>query len=332
MRSPTRSSLGNLATVSLVSALSGFMAGCTSYAPQTRSSPSWGSPATPASTAESSPWSGGEAAASAPATAEGRAVRQAPRAEEQAYDVTPAERPGLGTVFGETRYSSVHEVEFERQSDAPTFLASLHYNDEQGVTALRARLGSRYASSEPMFRYFRSDPSYRPSLWGGVAISVLDEGGRPLAAYHEGDHVLLIGEAGQRYTLAVENRTNQRFELVASVDGLDVVDGKLASPAKRGYIVSPHGRLVIEGYRRSLNEVAAFRFGSVRDAYATQTGEQGDRNVGVIGVALFAERGTAVPTPDRYPNRPDLDDEASRREAADPFPGRFAAPPPRSYY
>jgi hypothetical protein len=136
----------------------------------------------------------------------------------------------------------------------------------------------------------------------------------------------LAGETGQRYSIRIENRTNQRFELVASVDGLDVVDGKLASLNKRGYIVGPHGRVVIDGYRRSMSEVAAFRFGSVRDSYAAQTGEQGDRNVGVIGVALFSERGAAI-GPDPY----DLDTEAGRREAADPFPGRFAAPP-RGYY
>ena len=175
-----------------------------------------------------------------------------------------------------------------------------------------------------MFRYLRRD---KPYLWGGVTISVVDEAGRPLPAYQEGDHVLLVGETGQRYSLHIDNRTGQRFELVASIDGLDVVDGKLASPGKRGYIVGPHGRLVIEGYRRNLSEVAAFRFGSVRDSYAAKTGEQGDRNIGVIGVALFAERGVTEVL------GLDLDEEAHRRQAADPFPGRFAtSPSPRPFY
>ena len=188
----------------------------------------------PASPQESAaPWGGAAAAASAPASADSSAALSAQRAaESQAYDVTPAERPGLGTVFGETRHSSVQEVEFERQSDAPTFLASLHYNDAQGVSALRARLGSRYSSSEPMFRYFRAAPSQRPALWGGVTIAVVDESGRPLGAYHEGDHVLLVGETGQRYALAVENRTDQRFELVASVDGVRCAP-RVRTPGRR---------------------------------------------------------------------------------------------------
>ena len=309
-----RRSLARSVMLPLCCALAGVPVGCGSYTAQ----PSRQYVTPTASSGAAAGW--GDAPAS-PAPPAAGAVRAA--TESSAYNVTPAERPGLGTVFGETRQSAVHEAEFERQGDAPTFLASLHYNDVQGVQAQRARLGNAYGGSEPMFHYFRSD---KPYLWGGVTISVVDERGQPLSAYHEADHVLLVGETGQRYSLRVENRTDQRFELVASVDGLDVVDGKLASLHKRGYIVGPHGRLVIDGYRRNMNEVAAFRFGSVRDSYAAQTGEQGDRNVGVIGVALFSERGA------RSLIGPDLDEEAGRREAADPFPGRFATPPPQTYY
>ena len=107
-------------------------------------------------------------------------------------------------------------------------------------------------------------------------------------------------------------------EVVASVDGLDVTDGRSASPDKRGYVVPPHGRVEIDGFRRNMAEVAAFRFGSVRDSYAARTAETGDRNVGVIGVALFSERGVDWTA---------LDREAERREQADAFPGRFAQPP-----
>ena len=132
------------------------------------------------------------------------------------------------------------------------------------------------------------------------------------------------------YTIEIENRTAQRFEVVTSVDGLDVIDGRPAGLGKRGYLAAPYGTLRIDGYRRNMTEIAAFRFGSVRDAYASQTAEFGDRHVGVIGVALFMERGAAWPL--STPHNSELDDEAARREAADPFPGRFAPPPPRPYY
>lgn len=237
------------------------------------------------------------------------------------------ERPGLGTRFGEDRYAPVQEVAFVRQGGDPTYLATLHYDDRAGIDALRARSERVWAwrDGEPVFRSFRG----RAGLWGGLTIRVVDEGGRALPAYHVGERVLVIGEAGRRYALQVENRTSRRFEVVASVDGLDVVDGKPAHLSKRGYVVGPHGRLVIEGYRRSMNEVAAFRFGSVRDSYAAKTAEFGARNVGVIGVALFAEEG--YEPDDRYwqdwQDRQERDDEARRREQADPFPGRFAQPP-----
>jgi len=56
----------------------------------------------------------------------------------------------------------------------------------------------------------------------------------------------------------------------------------------------------------------------VRNSYSNQKhGET--RNVGVIGVAAFNERGTS---PASWP----IGDTRSRLQA-DPFPGRFATPP-----
>ena len=125
--------------------------------------------------------------------------------------------------------------------------------------------------------------------------------------------MLVMGTAGQRYNIVIQNKTNGRFEIVASVDGLDVIDGRPASVNKRGYILPPYGRLVIDGYRRSDRYVAAFRFGSVRNSYASRKGR--GRNVGVIGVALFDERGSVWTV-----------GEIRRRDTANPFPG-YAKPP-----
>ena len=231
-------------------------------------------------------------------------------------------RPGLGTMWGETHDSPVRHVSFDRQSENPAFLASLLYNDSEGATVLQSRLGARYQGEEPLFRSLAGGEG----MWGGVIVRVVDDAGRSLPAYHLGEKVLLVGEAGQRYAIEIDNRTNQRFEVVASVDGLDVVDGRTASLEKNGYIVAAFSRLVIDGYRRNLKEVAAFRFGAVRDAYARQSAEFGDRHVGVIGVALFTERGAS-----QGPDVSHLDEDAAQRERANPFPGRFAQPP-RAYY
>jgi hypothetical protein len=104
------------------------------------------------------------------------------------------------------------------------------------------------------------------------------------------------------------------LEIVLSVDGLDVIDGRRASFGRRGYVIDPHRQLVVEGFRQS-DTVAAFRFGPVRESQAHQ--KYGDtRNVGVVGIATSNERGT----------NPWSDREVEKRLKADPIPGRFATP------
>ena len=94
---------------------------------------------------------------------------------------------------------------------------------------------------------------------------------------------------------------------------------ELVSERKReGLLIEyKHGDIVLEGFRESEGSVRAFRFGSTNDSYASRRGK--GRNVGVIGVALFQERGTGAHW---------TAEEVNRRETADPFPNRFAPPPP----
>jgi len=212
------------------------------------------------------------------------------------------ERPGLGTVFGEARRSEVKTVSFVRASASPFALLDARYNDAEGTRAMIDRLMGRGAT-----------PGYAPTrIAEGVDVSIVNEYGTPLTAYVVGGKMQVVGEAGQRYALRISNRSRQRFEVVASVDGLDVLDGKRAELSKRGYVVEAWGTLTIEGFRTSFSEVAAFRFGSVGESYAERTGE--GRNVGVIAVAIFGEYGAQG-----YD-----DDELDRRENAEPF----AKPPP----
>jgi hypothetical protein len=220
----------------------------------------------------------------------------------------PTERPGLGTEWGETRYSHVYNVSFERADwNHPSQVLSLYYNDHEGARAM-----AHYADYREVGNAVVRD--YRV----GISVSLNDESGQPLPAFYAGGHTYAIGEAGQRYTIVVSNETGMRIEAVASVDGLDVLDGKSADYGKRGYLVPAWGSVQIDGFRQSDDHVAAFRFGSVRNSYAARTGT--DRNVGIIGVALFAPRGE--------PSWPWTEREIQRRRNADPFPGGYASPPP----
>jgi hypothetical protein len=237
--------------------------------------------------------------ASAPMMAEeGAAQRSAP--------AQPADRPGLGTQWGETRVSRISTVPFVRaNASSPFTVASLFYNDEEGARAMANAAGFRRTSAQAF------------TLAGGaVAVGLRSEHGGFLSGFVAGEKSFVVGEAGQRYSIVLRNLTPQRLECVISVDGLDVLDGQAAAFTKRGYLIDPHGELEIDGFRQSMDTVAAFRFGSVRGSYAAQKhGET--RNVGVIGVALFHERGTTPWTPN----------EINRRQDANPFPGQFATPP-----
>ncbi|HSH38417.1 MAG TPA: hypothetical protein VK993_06500, partial [Chthoniobacterales bacterium] len=184
--------------------------------------------------------------------------------------------------------------------------AAVYYNDAEGVRAMAAAV-------EPQ----RTWPVLDDRAGRLVSFALRDQSGRLLPGVNAGGRWFVIGEQGRRYSIALRNETDYRLEAVMSVDGLDVMDGQPASLGKRGYILQPRQRIVVDGWRRSMSTVAAFRFSSVRDSYAER--KHGDaRNVGVIGVALFNERGTNP-----------LSREAQRRLRADPFPEdeRFATPP-----
>ncbi len=206
-------------------------------------------------------------------------------------------RPGLGTSWGEQVHAPISFSPFVRSSASPWSEIALHYNDAHGVQAHAAYLGT---TPQPLEIYAGD---------GSVGLALVDESGNTLSGYMANGRALIVGNDGGRYRIAVRNGTTARFEVVASVDGLDVIDGKPADPNRRGYIVDPHDTLVIDGFRTSDNNVAAFRFGRVADSYAAQT--SGDRNVGVVGFAIFSERG-AVWTPV----------ELGRRDTANPFPQR----------
>lgn len=157
-----------------------------------------------------------------------------------------------------------------------------------------------------------------PSKFGSlISIGLRDQSGRFLPGLIVGDRWFVVGEEGRRYSIVVKNNTDYRFEVVLSVDGLDVMDGRAASFRKRGYAIAPHQRLVVDGFRQSAEAVAAFRFGPVRESYANEK-YHNTRNVGVIGAAVFNEAGT----------NPWTDREIRKRLEANPFPDRrFATPP-----
>ena len=86
---------------------------------------------------------------------------------EAAMGAAPAERrPGLGTTFGEERDSRVHRVAFERESDRPTVILALRYDDRPGLLAAGVDLGGRCGTGDARLRCtaepFRRDAEFAP--------------------------------------------------------------------------------------------------------------------------------------------------------------------------
>jgi hypothetical protein len=97
--------------------------------------------------AETAP-TGGAGSTGAPATRD-RYVEQERRADPDCCGARPKSRPGLGTEFGENRYSAVSFTRFERANpNRPIALAELRYNDRDGLLALGIPLAPRVDPDE----------------------------------------------------------------------------------------------------------------------------------------------------------------------------------------
>ncbi|WP_257387014.1 hypothetical protein [Tahibacter caeni] len=122
-----------------------------------------------------------------------------------------------------------------------------------------------------------------------VELQIVDrESGAILPQYpHRGDY-FVAGAPGHRYAVRLINRGNERVLAVLSVDGVNAVSGETAATDQTGYVLDPYETTEVAGWRKNMDEIAAFEFTSLGESYAAQTGRPG--NVGVVGVAVFRER------------------------------------------
>ena len=216
---------------------------------------------------------------------------------------TPAPgRPGLATGWGSSRRSDLTYTGFQRASSKPYGGASaIYYNDKEGI--------------EAMTSWKRSSDGMEKAA-GGLVEWGVKSGRSTLRNYRGNGRRFVLGREGKDYSLVVKNHARCRVEAVLSVDGLDVMDGKTASTRKRGYVIQPGKTLEVKGWRTSSNQIATFEFSGVGNSYANMRhGET--RNVGVIGLAVFPEKGV---DPWKW-----MPGEVETRETARPF----AEPPLR---
>ena len=142
-----------------------------------------------------------------------------------------------------------------------------------------------------------------------VGLEVLVDGRPQPTVRHQGTTYLPVSRLGAEYEIRVWNHGPKRVAAIVSVDGLSAIDGQPASEDRAGYIIAPYGHILIKGWRRNMDSVAAFRFVDREKSYANLVGRP--ENLGVIGLAAFEEL-TSWPYPE-------LDRRAAPAAAANRF-------------
>nr|WP_274903161.1 hypothetical protein [Psychrobacter sp. DAB_AL62B] len=208
-----------------------------------------------------------------------------------------AESERLGTQWGDDVDSEVTTVDLRRVSDEPIAQMQVSYADKN--------YKGRAVNSMSL-------------LAGKVEFSAATDGGQ-LPLYRDGSNYYLQGKAGQAYRLVYQNNSANTYEIVASVDGLNVLDGSTASRYDSGYVLNPNDELVIEGFRKSNSAVASFIFSKPDNAYAANTDAGSIENTGIIGTVIYELYDPAKP---KYKPQP-----KSKQPQAYPADNGYAKPP-----
>ena len=193
-----------------------------------------------------------------------------------AVNAPKPQRTGIATGWGREMESRLTYKPFVRAVDKPRGISIIRYNGLEGAKAM----GVNRKFQQPGMKTAVND-----LVEWGMSSRFGD-----LNHYWWRDERFVIGKKDREYQIQVRNLSDARLEVVLSVDGLDVMDGKPASVKRRGYLIAPGKKLVVRGFRTSEEKVATFKFSSVENSYANLR-HGNPRNVGVVGLAVFTEKG-----------------------------------------
>ena len=185
---------------------------------------------------------------------------------QQAINTKASNDRGIGTKWGDGIESHVREVKLARLNDTPIDVAVIHYSNKE---------------------FMNGKAVQELKLNGDVGMLIIDDKNNKWSFFKRDDEINVFGEVGKNYQLYYINYSRNTYEVVATVDGLDVINGKAGSLKNNGYILRPFRTLAIKGFRKNDSEVAAFTFSQASKAYANHTDEGSANNIGVIGTAIF---------------------------------------------
>src|SRR5262245_60068175 len=93
------------------------------------------------------------------------------------------------------------------------------------VSLASSASGQVQAQSWPGYLGPPPQPVVTASPW---LVDLVDQSGNALPTYVSRGRTYVAGERGNRYNIRIQNPTGRRVEAVVSVDGLDVIDGRVA--------------------------------------------------------------------------------------------------------
>jgi len=158
-----------------------------------------------------------------------------------------------------------------------------------------------------------------------VDVSVINRNtGERLTPYRYDGKLYVAGTPGDRYSIELRSKRAERVLTVLSVDGINVLTGQTAATLQSGYVIDGRQSYGINGWRKSMDDVAQFVFTALPDSYAARTSRPG--NVGVIGVAVYREK-AQLPQTFTPPPSPAIEPRAELRQKGNVDSAREAGSP-----
>lgn len=131
--------------------------------------------------------------------------------------------------------------------------------------------------------YYYNYPSYT-----NVEVDVLSTSNRPVRKYSLEGKTFIEGKKGSEFSIRIKNPNSMRVEVIVSVDGLCVIDGKKAHSNSRSYVINAYDNMIIEGWRINNDEVRNFYF-TDKEASYSRIKDGDETNCGIISVLAYAE-------------------------------------------
>lgn len=123
----------------------------------------------------------------------------------------------------------------------------------------------------------------------GIELTVLVKD-RPIQEYNHEGNTFVEGRSGSKFELCLRNLNSTKVEVVVSVDGRSITDGKQAGTQSTGYLLDPFQKIVIPGWKLSGSQAAEFVFSGKNESYSTVMSGGDSTNNGVIGVMVYGEK------------------------------------------